>query len=290
MKTRSGRPAGPAGETPPRHRRSVRRTSSIDTSWPEGRDGPSRLRGVARDMATLSDGSPEQMPVFDVIEGSASPIREILALKSSPARLGLADIVGQRAGQNLRTALDAALPDERDAGSPLYLLLDDLAGVTLVAPWAWSHWTRDWMGQAKQSDSPSTAGRKGPREGVCNRFRARLERSHARRPAGTTGRRSPGSSAGRADDPAGWHPLAAQQGVGMRRARRIDAWRDGDLIRIDSAFQESASTPGGERMGLHEYGLVATADSATGTLLLLEAVPASCLIASARQPRSTFTA
>jgi hypothetical protein len=75
------------------------------------------------------------------------------------------------------------------------------------------------------------------------------------------------------DDPAGWHDVDDLQGVSMRRARRIDVWAD-DLIRIDSHFQDSASTPdGGRRMAVHEYLLAATIDPAAGTLLSVEADP-----------------
>ena len=52
----------------------------------------------------------------------------------------------------------------------------------------------------------------------------------------------------------------------MRRARRIDVWRDGDTIVIDSAFQDSAGDPTLGRVAVHEYGLRATADAATLTL------------------------
>ncbi|MEO5587869.1 MAG: DUF2889 domain-containing protein, partial [Novosphingobium sp.] len=61
-------------------------------------------------------------------------------------------------------------------------------------------------------------------------------------------------------------------GVSMRRARRIDVWRDAEtgVIRIDSAFQDSAPRPAGGRAALHEYRLSATADPATMELLTLE--------------------
>ena len=47
----------------------------------------------------------------------------------------------------------------------------------------------------------------------------------------------------------------------MRRARRIDLWREGAMFRIDAAFQDSATSPDGGRVAVHEYLLSATADS-----------------------------
>jgi hypothetical protein len=76
----------------------------------------------------------------------------------------------------------------------------------------------------------------------------------------------------RPDDPQGWHAFDAQYGVGMRRARRIDVWRD-DVIHIDSAFQDSATNPEGGRTAVHEYRLIATADPATMQLLSVQAEP-----------------
>ncbi len=59
----------------------------------------------------------------------------------------------------------------------------------------------------------------------------------------------------------------------MRRARRIDVWRDVEGIHIDAAFQDSASTPTGDRAVLHEYQLAASVDPVTLNLTALEALP-----------------
>jgi hypothetical protein len=73
------------------------------------------------------------------------------------------------------------------------------------------------------------------------------------------------------DDPQGWHDLAQQDGVGMRRARRIDVWLD-DLIRIDAGFQDSATSPSG-RIGQHEYRVLASADPSTLQLVSISVDP-----------------
>jgi hypothetical protein len=59
----------------------------------------------------------------------------------------------------------------------------------------------------------------------------------------------------------------------MRRARWIDVWREGDVIRIDAGFQDSATTPAGGRVAIHEYGLQATADAGSRALLTVSADP-----------------
>lgn len=55
----------------------------------------------------------------------------------------------------------------------------------------------------------------------------------------------------------------------MRRARRIDVWVDNNDIRVDAFFQDTAMTPAGIRVAVHEYCISATADVADGRLTAL---------------------
>jgi len=75
------------------------------------------------------------------------------------------------------------------------------------------------------------------------------------------------------DDPIGWHGLETQQSVGLRRARRIDVWLQGEAVRLDVHFQDSGTSPSGGRIGQHEYRVSATADRATLTLHDIEVDP-----------------
>jgi Protein of unknown function (DUF2889) len=251
----------PVGPAPLRRPGSVRRTSTIDTDWPQGYGEPMRMRGHARDIWTPVEGGAPTV----LAEGSytlmASPRREILSIETSPERPRAQELVGIRAGGESRAALTRIMADERIAGTPLYLILDDFAGASLVAGWVWSNWVEDWAALAEKMGTRKTAGRGGSMEGVCTGF-------------------SPGSSAlvpegGGAigaqsrtrvpplvnpADPAGWHDLNAQAGVGMRRARRIDVWADGDGWAMDIGFQDSGTAPdGGERIAVHEYHVTARA-------------------------------
>jgi hypothetical protein len=75
------------------------------------------------------------------------------------------------------------------------------------------------------------------------------------------------------DDPDGWHELPVAEGVAMRRARRIDLWVEGGSIMIDAMFQDSANNANGGRDAIHEYGLSAVADAASGVLIDIHAHP-----------------
>ena len=230
------------------------------------------MQGNARDFYTPADGSPPVIVAEDKFTAYVSETREILRISSEPDRPKLTRLPGSRAGGQLRAAIDAAVPEEMNAGTPLYLLLDDLAGASLVAMWAWSRWSTHWLEDARRSGITSTAGRKGKMEGICIGYRPgssalATESAEAAKPVGT-----PVVSLRNPDDPLGWHDLPEQSGVGMRRARWIDVWVD-EFIHIDSGFQDSATSPDGGREAVHEYRLAATADRATGRVVSLTADP-----------------
>jgi len=67
--------------------------------------------------------------------------RDIQRIESDPPRPGLQGLVGSRAGGGLRSAIAQELPDEVREGTPLYLLLDDLAGSTLISGFAFLRWS-----------------------------------------------------------------------------------------------------------------------------------------------------
>jgi Protein of unknown function (DUF2889) len=243
------------GPAPLRRPGSIRRTSSIDTSWPEGYGKPMILHGHARDVWTPAEGGAPTVLAEDRYTILASSSREILSIEVTPNRPHAQRLVGVRGGGQSRAVLTDIMAAERITGEPLYLILDDYAGASLVSAWIWSRWVEDWRTLAEKSGLQSTAGKGGNMEGVCTGF-------------------SPGSSAligengakmrdqscatvpslVNPEDPEGWHPLPPQVGVGMRRARRIDVWADGDEFAIDVGFQDSGTQPDSDdRMAIHEY-------------------------------------
>lgn len=259
---------GPHEATPPRRPGSVRRTSTIDMRWPAGPGTQLLLTGRARDLVTPAEGCPFVLDE-DVMRAGLDPrTRTIESLSAEPARQGLDALIGARAGGSMRSALTAALADEAEAGTPLYLLLDDIAGSSLIAGFAYLQWTdHDLLEKSRRTSGP---GR--DMTGVCTGFQPG---SGALRPDGGSmwnQQVRPVDPLPRADDPAGWHEIEDITEIAMRRARRIDVHVD-DVIVIDSMFQDSSTTPAGGRVAVHEYHLTATADPRTGELLTIEADP-----------------
>lgn len=262
-------PRSTANPAPVRPANSVRRTTSIDVSWPDGIEGERLFIGAARDLATSADGGPPRVLAEGLFKARLSEDKTITAIEAQPAPPRLAELVGARAGGHLRMLLRETMPDFIAQAHPLYLVLDDLSGSALVSAFAWSQWYPDWAERLRQKLGEQQhaqllaqrvnvcwglqEGNSGVIEGPPKNV-ADAEAGDVRNPA----------------DPEGWHALSDHQGAGFRRARRIDVTRDGGLIRIDSAFQDSAATKAGGRIAIHEYLLRATADAETLELLSIE--------------------
>lgn len=263
-------PAEPAGPAPLRRPCSIRRTSSIDTDWPEGFGTPMHMRGRARDLVTPREVDRPQVIADDELEIGASVQREVLSIWVSRGNDRAQALVGLDRGGSLRKSIAAVFLEEIREATPLHLLLDDYAGASLVANWAWTRWIPDAY-QRRKETGVITAGRKGRMVGVCSGFRPGSSSLNSDGSVNPTVQRSTRVvPLQNPSDPWGWHPLLEQQGVGMRRARRMDVWVD-DRIWIDVGFQDSATSPEGGRIAVHEYSVRASASAESCELMSLEA-------------------
>ena len=269
--SRGSPPANPAGHAPLRRPGSVRRTSSIDITWPEGQGGHMDFDGRCRDIITPADGGEPVTLAEDAVRASMAFDRTVEMIESTPARPNIGVLVGIDGGR-LRHYLGDAIREDRGAGNPLYQLLDDLVGASLVGPWAWSRWTPDWRRRYFPDDEEQARIlRKKRMEGVCTGFRPGSSafddvwgRDQSCHPVGELHH---------PDDPAGWHALPVlTPRPSLRRARRMDAWIDG-VMSIEAHFQDSALTPEGGRVAVHEYLLHAEVDPETLALLAVRAEP-----------------
>lgn len=226
--------------------------------------------GRARDIVTPISGGAPTIIAEDAFEAWLRPDRAIVSIEATPRRPALSRLIGSRGGGGLRQALEDAVPEERRRAAPLYLILDDIAGTSLVSGWAWSQWDLNWFTTARSALKDFDLEKAfRSRLGICAGF---AEGSSGLDPhADRSG--TPAPDLRNPDDPEGWHRFADQAGaVGMRRARRIDV-RLNTRIVIDAAFQDSATTPSGGRAVVHEYTLSATADAHSLRLLSVEAEP-----------------
>ena len=258
--------------TPDRRPGSVRRTSSIDMTWPDGVEAGLHLVGRARDLLTTAAG---EAVVLDEAEMRAvvDDMRTIRAIESTPHRPGIEGLVGAQGGTYLRGAIDEHLPGEREAATPLHLVLDDVAGTSLIAGFVWTRITPPEELRARMQARGMELGiRKG--RIICSGLRpggsAHLAREGG--PPVPSGNRRAGSI-DNPDDPIAWHEFPPRPEISMRRHRRIDLYPDGSELVVDSFFRDSFWEPDGTEMALHEYTVTARVDAASRTLNAVEATP-----------------
>ena len=234
------------------------------------------MDGRARDLATDGQGATTVVSQ-DAMEATVSPDRRILAITCEPLRARIGELVGAQGGTKLRAAIDAALPEDRERHTPLALLLDDIAGASLVGGFVWSRHVQDWT--SAFSDDGSTREQRLARHrrtmvGICAGFRPGSSTLQNDGTAVTSGHNVvPVPPLTDPADPLGWHELPAFPRVAMRRARRMDIWRDGDDYRVEAHFRDSCTDPELEQVAVHEYSLDVSIDGATGTVAALAATP-----------------
>lgn len=260
-------PIGSGASAPPRRPGSVRRTSTIDATFPDGMGGRTILEGRARDLVTRDDGT-----AIVVAEARMrvvlDPQRRIVELVTTPENPSLDDLVGQSSMGGHRGRLAAVAADEIAAATPLHLLLDDLPGATLVSGSAFRPWyglERYLAGKRDVSVRVMT--------GVCTGYQ---EGSSALNPDGTLRwdqHRAPAVDIDDVDDDLAWHDLVDPHEISMRRARRLDVWVSGGDVHLDAFFQDSSTLPEGGRQAIHEYALTAEADAEDWVLRAIQPVP-----------------
>jgi hypothetical protein len=262
--------SGTQGHVPRMRPGSVRRTTSIDMTWSDSGDQrimKQHLHGRARDVRVAADGTQVMLGEAEV-DATASFDRVIESISVAPVRDGIERLVGAKGGSQLRGAIDEVLPGEREAGTPLHLLLDDLAGCTLIAGFVWTR----FMPELVRARSTQGEEHRNRMEGVCIGFAPGSSSLSVDR--GTLGDYTQVvTSLVHPEEPEGWHAFPESPEMSMRRARRIDVWREGDVIRADTSFQDSSGDPEYGRVAVHEYGLEAVIDATTGLITSLHADP-----------------
>jgi Protein of unknown function (DUF2889) len=264
----------PTSGTPARRPGSVRRTTTVDATRPDGWGGL-RLVGRGRDLLTRTDGSTEVLAAAtsDVdIAYTAGPV--VQAVRTDPPVDGLDAIVGRTASSGFRAVIDRSVGVPR--GSLLYLLLDETPASTLVSGFANLHATaRGVVG----ADRLRTARPPGPPLQVADLCAGWQAGGVIMRALGSgtgvplvTGPEAPALTD--PGDPLDWHEAPPIDVDEMRRARRHDLWRGSDgVLHVDAFFRDSHMAPAGLETVVHEYTVVATVSPDASTVLSCEATP-----------------
>ena len=254
------KPRGSVASAPPRRPGSVRRTTTMDFTWPDGLTGNTVLDARARDLRTDGDGAATTLAEAR-LRMVTDPGRIIEEIGSAPEVPGLASLAGESAMSGYRRRLAATGAGAALGGAPLYQLLDDIPGATLVSGAAWQRWyDMDVYRQIKADVSQRVM------TDVCTGYQRGSSALQADGTLRWRQDRQPAVDIDAVDDDVAWHSHPRPEGVAMRRARRIDVWADGPVIGVDAFFQDSSTLPEGGRQAIHEYTLTAAADRETATV------------------------
>lgn len=254
-------PHHPTTATPARRAGSVRRTTTHDSLRPDGLTGDVLLMAAGRDLRTNPDGTSAVLDTARLDTRIAfAKGRRIEALATEPDRPELAALVGGGTAGGYRTAVEAALPDERRRGSVLFQLLDDLPNALLVNGYAIAIGlpTEERLA-LRQASSPH----KHQRPDLCAGWRVggtiitALENTGL--PPISRGPAAPDLRV--PDDPDAWHSLEPLPPLSMRRIRRIDIWpAAAHSIAVEAFFRDSCADRDGAEEVVHEYTVHATVD------------------------------
>ena len=272
----AGGPSQPVPATIVRRPGSVRRTSTIDTARPDGFRGDLVMTARGRDLRTASDATSvivNQVDLWLRVDGSN---RQILSIASLPALPGLGQLVGCAVGPGFRARANEACPGQREAGTLLHLLLDDLPGAALVSGYS--------AQRAGVLDQPrrQAEGGAGSMSGLARMMASQEDlcagwagdgtlmvtiRSTDEIPVSTG---PPAPSLERHDDPLAWHAMPPLPPHAMRRRRRLDVMGPGgpgETHHLDAHFRDSHMDQDGAEWVVHEYTATGACDIPGGRVL-----------------------
>ena len=233
-----------------------------------------------RDIRTTSDATSVVINQVDLSLRVDSSNWQVLSIASSPTLAGLEQLVGGAVGPGFRARVNEACPGEREAGTLLHLLLDDLPGAVLV-----SGYSAQRSG-ALDRPQPRTGGDAGDGSGLAEMLASQDDlcagwahdatlmvtvRSMSEIPVSTG---PPAPALERQDDPLAWHDLSPLPPHAMRRRRRIDVvgpGGPGEAHRFDAHFRDSHMDQDGAEWVVHEYSAAGGFDPVAGLVLDISA-------------------
>src|SRR5579862_3490761 len=122
---------GPVRHTPDRRPGSVRRTSSIRTTWPEGVEGDVFLTAAGRDLLTTTDGRGVTTDRVSLEVRAGGPLRTVTSIRSDTKQPDVQLLEGCSLKGGFRKAVATRLALRQ--GALLALLLDDVPAAALVS-------------------------------------------------------------------------------------------------------------------------------------------------------------
>ena len=230
---------------------------------PDGVFGPLHLVGRGRDLLTTATGEPRVLSESTLrAEVAYFDKRALTSIESDPAEPALARLVGERTGSGFRARVDEEVPHHRDEESLLFQLLDDVTVAVLISGYVLST-------VPLPETPPAQAAAMRRNENVCAGWRSggtiMVGIDETGRPPMVVGPELPTLLP--ADDPMSWHELPTLPEHGMRRHRRMDAWRTDGTVGVECFFRDTYMSVDGTETAIHEYAVDARVDPDAGVVI-----------------------
>ncbi len=258
---------------------SVRRTTSIDVTRPEGIPGRSVMDARGRDLVTGYDGAHDEVDVvrFVVQLDPGGSITETRPAEGSAAPEGfdVSRLVGASVAKGFRKLLAEVASADADRGGLWHLLLDDLVGARIVSGIAQQHEeVLAGHGPMHEGIYANTDLVFATQADICAGWARDASMLRELRGSGTLpvaiGPDVPDLASG---DPLGWHDVAHLELHGVRRRRRLDLGPLGadGTAPLEVHFRDSHVAADGVERVVHEYSAAGVLDVSAGVLTELVA-------------------
>jgi hypothetical protein len=263
--SRASASPGPAVSTPPRRPGSIRRTTTHESTRPEGVEGPVTLVARGRDLCTTVDGDAVVLDAATIEITAGFRDGLVRGIAMHPPQPGLEALVGTTAYAGFRRAVDEVLPGERESGSVRYQLIDDLPTALMLSG-------RVLRAEGLSLSMGERRADQGPPVDMCAGWIAGGVAVEGHSEKGPPLFPAPDAPAiDPDDDPLGWHEHDLLPPHSTRRRRRLDLWRDGGVVRVDCFFRDSHVDRVGRESVVHEYTVRGTIDPQTREVVTCEA-------------------
>jgi Protein of unknown function (DUF2889) len=261
-------PHNPVVESPERLPGSVRRTSSIDTSRPDGIAGELVVTARARDLHTGTGGRVSVLGEAG-LQARATASWQLRALSTQPPMAASEQLIGVRVGPGFRGRVAETGPEGPQVGSLLHLLLDDLPGAVLVSGYAvqraggFEEEGPEVLTEAAASKARETMAAMGDDRCAGWAHDATMMVTIRERGVVPVSQGPPAPTLEPARDPLAWHVMEPLGPHAMRRRRRLDVIAPagpGGPYGIDAHFRDSHVAEDGTEFVLHEYTVTGAVD------------------------------
>jgi hypothetical protein len=249
-------PNRPVVGTPPRAPASIRRTTTVDISFPNGIGGSVTADVRGQDVQTDAAGEREVIDTFGATFTIDPDAAHVAAVEDSAANDPLDGLVGLPMRGGFARRLIEVLPVDSASRSLCYSAIENLGGAYLVSGYAG---LRTGVRQFAPEHAELAAQMQAD---VCVGWAAsgqviRTIKSTGRNPVPF----GPAAPAFESDDPHGWHDHAPLPPTSVRRRRRTDVRRatSGDGLEVEHHFRDSYAGTDTEQV-MHEYLVDATFD------------------------------